>query len=824
MPDGVLVAPRPAQGRSTAARVRGHAPRRRPARRSSSATEADDPGRRDAELRARDRAWSSRSTRGERRRNPAPPFITSTLQQDASRKLRFTAKKTMMLAQQLYEGIELGEEGAVGLITYMRTDARAGGRRGAGGGPRVGRRRGCGARVPARRAAVLPAPRRAPRRPTRRSGPSSVAQRAQGGWPAISAKDQLALYRLIWERFLASQMLPARLRHGGGRHRRPGTCLFRAQGSTLKFAGLHGGLRRVAARSPDAGGAGGGGGGAWMPPLEVGERLKLLVASIPSSTSPSRRRATPRPRWSRRSRSRASAGRRPTLRSSTTIQDRGYVQRERGTLFPTELGMHGERPACRRTSPRSWTSSSPRSWRSRSTRSRKATRTGSRRSGSSTSSSRATSSRPATKMDRRQGRASPPARPAPSAASASSSRSGGASASSWRARATRTASTRENLGGESSPAEPSRPTRSARPCGKPMVIKHGRFGKFIACSGYPECKTTKPVTLGIACPAAGLRRPAVERRTQAGQDVLRLRELSRPASSSSGSGRSPSRARSAAAPFLTRARRARRQAHSSRAAREGCDYRQRDRDAREARPARAWTDPAVGRVPPVSRGRAGPRRTRSGATGRSRRVLALPRAREGSAALAGRGRARRPRRTSRTCTSGGSRGRRSRASSRRVRSCFRFLSGAACVELNPAREVRSPQPARRLPSFLPIDEARRSSTRSLAGADEADRAGPRDAGAALRQRAPCRRAAAASTWTTWTGATARCACSARAARSGSCPSATQAARGARRVPRRARGRAGGRSSAIRGAGGSRRGALHRIVRARARRRRASTGA
>ena len=70
-------------------------------------------------------AWTVKSVnRGERRRNPAPPFITSTLQQDASRKLHFSAKKTMMLAQQLYEGVELGEEGAVGLITYMRTSRR----------------------------------------------------------------------------------------------------------------------------------------------------------------------------------------------------------------------------------------------------------------------------------------------------------------------------------------------------------------------------------------------------------------------------------------------------------------------------------------------------------------------------------------------------------------------------------------------------------------------------------------------------------------------------------------------------------------------------
>ena len=62
-------------------------------------------------------------TRGERRRNPAPPFITSTLQQEAGRKLGFTARKTMTIAQQLYEGIDLGSEGAEGLITYMRTDS-----------------------------------------------------------------------------------------------------------------------------------------------------------------------------------------------------------------------------------------------------------------------------------------------------------------------------------------------------------------------------------------------------------------------------------------------------------------------------------------------------------------------------------------------------------------------------------------------------------------------------------------------------------------------------------------------------------------------------
>ena len=68
--------------------------------------------------------WLVRSVdKKERRRNAAPPFTTSKLQQDSSRKLRFSVKRTMMIAQRLYEGVELGEEGLVGLITYMRTDS-----------------------------------------------------------------------------------------------------------------------------------------------------------------------------------------------------------------------------------------------------------------------------------------------------------------------------------------------------------------------------------------------------------------------------------------------------------------------------------------------------------------------------------------------------------------------------------------------------------------------------------------------------------------------------------------------------------------------------
>src|SRR5919198_1611632 len=141
-------------------------------------------------------------TRGERRRNPAPPFITSTLQQDAGRKLGFSAKKTMTVAQQLYEGAELGDEGAVGLITYMRTDS-----------VRIAQE----AQAEARRWATerLGAeylPDTPPVYKSRGSAqeaheairPSDVA-RDPKSMARFLIKDQQALYRLIWERFLASQ-------------------------------------------------------------------------------------------------------------------------------------------------------------------------------------------------------------------------------------------------------------------------------------------------------------------------------------------------------------------------------------------------------------------------------------------------------------------------------------------------------------------------------------------------------------------------------------------------------------------------------------------
>ena len=276
--------------------------------------------------------WTVKSvTRGERRRNPAPPFITSTLQQDASRKLHFTAKKTMMLAQQLYEGVELGEEGAVGLITYMRTDA-----------VRVAAEAQEEARewVTGRlgREYLPDAP---PTYKAKKSAqeaheavrPSSVAREPKAVARFLS-KDQLALYRLIWERFLASQMLPA-VYDTVAADITAADALFRAQGSTMKFPGftaVYVESREATDETPEEEAE------AVMPPLTVGETLKLLALD------PKQHFTQPPPRFTEASLVKPLEDRgigRPSTYAQIlgTIQDRGYVRRERGTLFPTDLGM-----------------------------------------------------------------------------------------------------------------------------------------------------------------------------------------------------------------------------------------------------------------------------------------------------------------------------------------------------------------------------------------------------------------------------------------------------------------------------------------------------
>jgi len=451
--------------------------------------------------------WKVKSiNRGERRRNPAAPFITSTLQQEAGRKLHFTAKKTMMLAQQLYEGVVLGEEGAVGLITYMRTDA-----------VRIAPEAQAEARewVTARLGREY-LPETPPVYRAKKSAqeaheairPTSVAREPKALARFLS-KDQIALYRLIWERFLASQMLPA-VYDTVAADIEAGQCVFRTQGSTLKFAGFTAVYVESREESEPAAEDEA---ESVVPPLEVGEILKLLALD------PKQHFTQPPPRYTEASLVKVLEERgigRPSTYAQilSTIQDRGYVRREKGTLFPTELGMQvndllvphfpevmdveftaqlEESLDKIEEGDADWVDTVDAFYKQFARDLKSAGQTMENvKVGQETGEACPECGQPIVKKFGRFGSflacsAYPECK-----------------------------YTKDLGGGRERPAD--EPTDESCPtCGKPMVIKHGRFGKFIACSGYPECKTTKPVTLGITCPEAGCGGQLVERRTRRGK-------------------------------------------------------------------------------------------------------------------------------------------------------------------------------------------------------------------------------------------------------------------------------------------------------------------
>ncbi len=142
----------------------------------------------------------------EKRRNPVPPFITSTLQQEASRKLRFSVKRTMMLAQRLYEGVELGGEGSVGLITYMRTDSTRVAAEALEEARQLVAER-FGAQYLPSTPNVYKSKKEA--QDAHEAIRPTSALRTPEAVQAYLAEDELKLYRLIWMRFVASQMMPA---------------------------------------------------------------------------------------------------------------------------------------------------------------------------------------------------------------------------------------------------------------------------------------------------------------------------------------------------------------------------------------------------------------------------------------------------------------------------------------------------------------------------------------------------------------------------------------------------------------------------------------
>ena len=271
----------------------------------------------------------------EKRRNPVAPFITSTLQQESSRKLRFSVKRTMMLAQQLYEGVEVGAEGSVGLITYMRTDSTRVSddavievREFIGGkfGPQY---------IPA--TANVYKSKKDAQDAHEAVRPSSVL-RTPEEMAKYLAEDQLKLYRLIWMRFVASQMNPAVFDQttidldakgvGGTEY------TFRATGSVEKFKGF----LVVYEEGKDAKDEEDDELKHKLPAVMEGEELKLRALK------PEQHFTEPPPRYTEATlvkKLESDGVGRPSTYASilSTIQEREYVTKEGGKFRPTELGM-----------------------------------------------------------------------------------------------------------------------------------------------------------------------------------------------------------------------------------------------------------------------------------------------------------------------------------------------------------------------------------------------------------------------------------------------------------------------------------------------------
>ena len=281
--------------------------------------------------------------RRQRRRAPAPPFVTSTLQQEAFRKLRFGVKKTMQVAQRLYEGVELPGEGSHGLITYMRTDSVRVAPEAAGAARAQVARVFGEEYVPERENAFRSA--RAAQEAHEAIRPTDLA-RTPDALAAVLGKDELALYRLIFDRFLASQMAaavydetlvaiearPPEAPDGPPCHG------LRAKGSTLRFRGFLAAYEEAAEEKGRERSGAGDAEAAPLPPLAAGQPLVLRRLDC------EQRFSEPPPRFSEASLvkelERCGIGRPSTYASIlATLFERKYVEKERGRLRPTRIGF-----------------------------------------------------------------------------------------------------------------------------------------------------------------------------------------------------------------------------------------------------------------------------------------------------------------------------------------------------------------------------------------------------------------------------------------------------------------------------------------------------
>jgi DNA topoisomerase-1 len=435
----------------------------------------------------------------EKKRNPVPPFTTSKLQQDAARKLRFTVKKTMMLAQRLYEGVELGaEEGRIGLITYMRTDST----RISDDAMQMVRSYVSdvygGPYLPEK--PVIYKSKKDAQDAHEAIRPTFVGRRPDD-LKAFLSEDELKLYRLIWTRFVASQMNPA-VYDQTTVDISAKDYTFRASGRVMKFDGFLAVYEESTDEDakplePDDEQD------ITLPALKQGEKLKLI------DITPKQHFTEPPPRFTEASLVKTleekGIGRPSTYATIlTTIQDREYVTKDQGKFRPTELGTvvtemlvkHFEEIFDIQYTARmeeeldeveegkmTWVQALDEFYKKFEKDLKKASKN----------------------MENLKKQEIPTDEKCEKCGSPMVIKWGQfgrfmACSGYPECKNTKEITTDEapKEGGEAS-AENAEP-EPCENCGKPMALKRGRFGQFLACTGYPECKTTRKIAAGTKTP------------------------------------------------------------------------------------------------------------------------------------------------------------------------------------------------------------------------------------------------------------------------------------------------------------------------------------
>ncbi len=439
-----------------------------------------------------------------RKRSPFPPFITSTLQQEASIKLKFPAKKTMLIAQQLYEGLELGQEGSVGLITYMRTDSY-----------RLAPEAEQWAReFIAGRFGTSYVPEAIPKyksKDTAQEAHEAIRPTYNDKTPEkikpFLSKDQFSLYKLIWNRFIASQMAPAIYDQTTfiikPKEDSLGDTEFRTTGSILRFPGflaLYTEIKEDSEEESDS----------TLPDLHEGSQLTVSeIEGLQHFTQPP-------PRYTEATLVKALEDKgigRPSTYAAiiSTIQDRKYTTKEEGRFKPTELGvvvnnllvdkfpelidlqftakMEDELDEIEKAKLR-WVNVIGDFYQ------------------------RFDADLKAAASD--NGRVKPEDIPTEE----NCERCGKPLVIRWGRHGRFYACTgypecKNTRPLEQEQPEPENSGQICDKCGSAMIVKKGRYGRFLACSKYPECKNAKPLSTGMKCPLDG--GEIIERKTKKGK-------------------------------------------------------------------------------------------------------------------------------------------------------------------------------------------------------------------------------------------------------------------------------------------------------------------